>query len=48
MLMHYLGSPQETDVGTIAWSIDGLQWRLNEIGEGAYSKIIVYENGTNF
>ena len=49
MLMHYLGSSdQDSDVGTIAWSIDGLSWRLNQLGEGAYNHTLVYENGTNF
>lgn len=46
MLLHSFNQPQNTDVGTIAWSVDGFNWTLNAKGEGVYGHILSYQDGT--
>ena len=48
MLLHSINGPSATDLGTIAWSLDGYNWNLNAIGEGAYGPTFSYVDGANF
>ena len=47
MLLHSFNQPQNTDVGTIAWSVDGFNWTLNAKGEGVYGHVLNYQDGTD-
>ena len=43
MLLHSMNRHVATDIGVIAWSIDGLSdWTLSAVGEGAYGPVFKY------